>query len=225
VHAFYAQSEVRGDGSVAWGFHTPTPPWSLFWQNEGAGRGRRASRARVGRVSGFVRPEVRAALWRWREALAGATLVVIGLWMVWGPGLLLALPGYAAMAAGIALVWLGVQRARFRGRDDGAGAVQVDEGQVTYFGPLSGGSVALRELERLSLDREMFPAHWRLEQKGQVDLLIPVDALGSEALFDAFATLPGLRTERMLFELRKSRHGSVVIWERVPMRPAQSLLH
>lgn len=176
-------------------------------------------------MSGFLRPEARAALWRWRECLTGGALALFGLWLVLGPGLLLAVPGYALLIGGLALIWIGVQRARFRGRDDGVGAVQVDEGQVTYFGPLSGGTIALRELERLTLDRELLPAHWRLEQKGQEDLLIPVDALGSEALFDAFATLPGLRTERMLFELRKSRHGAVVIWERVPMRPPRALLH
>ncbi|KZZ00350.1 hypothetical protein A3747_05445, partial [Sulfitobacter sp. HI0076] len=125
-----------------------------------------------------------------------------------------------------ALIWLGVQRARFRGEGDGAGAVQVVEGQITYFGPLTGGTVALRELQRLSLDRQMFPAHWRLEPRDdKAPLLIPVNAAGSEALFDAFAALPGLRTERMLFELRKTRHDAVVIWERAPLRPAHVLLH
>jgi hypothetical protein len=29
----------------------------------------------------------------------------------------------------------------------------------------------------------------------------------------------------MLFELRKTRHDAVVIWERAPLRPAHVLLH
>ena len=174
----------------------------------------------------FFRAEVSDQLWRWRETIIGGALLVLGLWLVIGPGYLLAVPGYAALAAGVALIWLGVQRARFRDTDDGTGAVQVDEGQITYFGPLTGGTVALRELQRLSLDRQMFPAHWRLEPRDEsAPLLIPVNAAGSEALFDAFAALPGLRTERMLFELRKTRRDAVVIWERAPLRPAHALLH
>ncbi len=173
----------------------------------------------------FFRPEARAEIWRWRETLIGGGIVLAGLWLVAGPGLLLAIPGYALLLGGAGLIWMGVQRARFRGADGGVGAVQVDEGQVSYFGPLTGGAVALRELDRLSLERQMYPAHWRLDQSGQPPVLIPVNAAGSEALFDAFATLPGLRTERMLFELRATKHQSVVIWERITPPPDHRLLH
>ena len=173
----------------------------------------------------FFRPEARDAVWRWREAIAGVLLALFGLWLVTGPGFLLAVPGYAFVAGGLALIWMGVQRARFRGGDGGPGAVSVDEGQVTYFGPLTGGTVALRELESLTLEGAMFPAHWRLAQKGQPPLLIPVNAAGAELLFDAFATLPGLRTERMLATLRSDPRRSVLVWQRGPIRPAGTLLH
>ena len=173
----------------------------------------------------FLRPEAKAELWRWREVLGGAAVALFGLWLVMGPGLLLAVPGYALIAAGIAFVWLGVQRGRFRKSGLGAGAVQVDEGQIAYFGPLTGGVVALREMERLSLERGAYPAHWQLEQPGQNAVMIPVDAAGSDALFDAFAALPGLKTERMLAELADDKTLSVVIWERQSMRPARALLH
>lgn len=178
---------------------------------------------------GFFRPEVRALLWRWREVLGGVAVALIGLWLVMGPGFLLAVPGYILLVAGAVFVWLGIQRARFRGADGGAGAVQVDEGQVTYYGPLAGGTVALREMDRLSLDRSMYPAHWKLDQAGQVPLLIPVNAAGSEALFDAFATLPNLKTERMLQELHATRDQvlkqAVVIWQKPEVAPAGITLH
>lgn len=173
----------------------------------------------------FFRPEAQAELWRWRECILGGGLLLFGLWLVLGPGLLLAVPGYALILAGAAAVWLGIQRARFRGADGGAGAVQVDEGQITYFGPLTGGTVALREMDQLSLERAMFPAHWRLDQPGQAPLLIPVNAAGSEALFDAFASLPGLKTERMLTELHATRHQAVVIWRRGGGRLETAVLH
>ncbi|QUJ75605.1 hypothetical protein KDD17_11635 [Sulfitobacter albidus] len=173
----------------------------------------------------FFRPEAKAALWRWREVLVAGTLVLLGLWWLLGPGGLLMLPGAALLIAGIALGVVGVQRGRFRGTGDGAGAVQVDEGQVAYFGPLTGGVVALRDLERLSLDRRGSPAHWRLDAAGQSPVMIPVNAAGADALFDAFATLPALRTERMLTELRGGTAQAVVIWERTPLRPAHAVLH
>ncbi len=173
----------------------------------------------------FFRPEAKAVLWRWREVFVGVGLALFGLWWVIGPGLLLALPGWALVLGGIALSLVGAQRGRFRGAGDGLGAVQVDEGQIAYFGPLTGGVVALAALERLSLDRTASPAHWRLDAPEQAPVMIPVNAAGADALFDAFSKLPGLRIERMLSELRAERGNAVVIWERTPLRPAHALLH
>lgn len=173
----------------------------------------------------FFRPEAKAELVRWREALVGAGLVVLGLWWLLGPGRLLTFPAVAFLVAGAALIWIGVQRARFRGKGDGPGAVQVDEGQIAYFGPLTGGAIALREMSRLILDRSQFPAHWQLEQPGVPAVTIPVNAAGAEALFDAFATLPGLRTERMLAELQARTRYQVVIWQRESSISAQLPLH
>lgn len=173
----------------------------------------------------FFRPEAKAALWRWREVIVAGAMTLLGLWWIIGPGRLLALPGWAFVLGGIALGLVGFQRGRFRGPGDGPGAVQVDEGQIAYFGPLTGGVVSLAALERLSLDATANPAHWRLDAPDQAAVLIPVNAAGSDALFDAFSKLPGLRTERMLSELRNRRDHAVVIWERTPLRPAHTLLH
>ncbi|MEP5727828.1 MAG: hypothetical protein ABJL67_00500 [Sulfitobacter sp.] len=173
----------------------------------------------------FFRPEAIGAVTRWREALVGLAITLIGLWLVSGPGFLLAVPGYAALVGGAVLIWLGVQRGRFRNADGGTGSVQIDEAQVTYFGPLTGGTVALREMDSLTLEGAMFPPHWRLTQAGQPPLLIPINAAGADDLFDAFATLPGLKTERMLTTLNSSPHQAVVIWQRGPLRPDGALLH
>ncbi|MCV3270737.1 hypothetical protein [Roseobacter sinensis] len=176
-------------------------------------------------MTSFLRPELLAQLKRWREVLLGGAMLVLGLWWLIGPGRLLVLPGTALVLVGAALIWLGVQRARFRSAGQGPGAVSIDEGQITYFGPLTGGSVALREMRRLSLDKAQYPAHWRLNQPGQADVLIPVNAEGAEALFDAFATLPGLHTERMLHALQSSERQMIVIWQRDTDAPAAVRLH
>ena len=162
----------------------------------------------------FVRPAARAALWRWREVLIGVIVAVLGLWwLAQSTGLLRFIAPAVLVGAG-ALIMIGFQRGRFRGPGDRVGTVQVIEGQITYFGPLSGGAVAMREVTRLTLDGTQHPAHWRLDQKNLPSVHIPVNADGADALFDAFATLPGLRTERMLSQLQAQPHTAVVIWER-----------
>ncbi|MEP3917291.1 hypothetical protein [Ascidiaceihabitans sp.] len=177
----------------------------------------------------FIRPEAATALRRWREALVGvAVLALAALWLFGRPGLL-QLMGYPLLMIAAVLIWVGVQRARFRTGAGGAGAVQVDEGQITYFGPLTGGATAVADLQRLTLDRALTPAHWRLDASDTPALLIPVNAEGADALFDAFARLPGLQTERMLTELTKggtrSPNQAVVIWEKQPLRPPHARLH
>lgn len=173
----------------------------------------------------MIRPEAKAQLIRWREVWIGSGMVLLGLWWLLGPGRLLALPAIVLIVTGAALVWIGIQRARFRASGQGPGSVQVDEGQITYYGPLTGGMVALRELESLTLDPTQHPAHWRLQQPGQPPLLIPVNADGAEALFDAFSTLPGFRMEQALAVIRSGPKQPRVIWQRKPSISAQHTLH
>ncbi|MHA7851745.1 hypothetical protein [Roseovarius sp.] len=162
----------------------------------------------------FVRPEATAALWRWREVLAGGAVLAVGLWWAFGTVGLLHWLGYVIAAAGAVLVAAGVQRGRFRSGQDGPGVVTVVEGQIAYFGPLTGGMVALGELSQVSLDPTGRPQHWILSQPGQPDLAIPLTASGADALFDAFATLPGIRTEHMLAQMKRHGNAPVIIWQK-----------
>ncbi|EEE37918.1 hypothetical protein RKLH11_1757 [Rhodobacteraceae bacterium KLH11] len=173
----------------------------------------------------FIRPEAKLALWRWREALVAGFVLILGLSWISGPGGLLGWLGWVLVAVAAALAVIGVQRARFRTGGGGPGVVTIDEGQITYLGPLDGGIIATREIERLALDPTSTPAQWVLSQPGQPILHIPVNAEGAEALFDVFSNLPGLKTEQMLAELNGGAALPVVIWERNPMRPTHVRLH
>ncbi|PSL18914.1 hypothetical protein [Shimia abyssi] len=164
----------------------------------------------------FIRPEARAALMQWREVLIGGAVAVLGFWWASGFGLLQWL-GFALIAVGVVLILTGIQRGRFRSGRGGPGVVQVDEGEVTYYGPLNGGSVAMADLMRLELDGGSRPAVWVLTQAGVQPLQIPVNAEGADGLFDAFATLPGLKTEAMLAKLKARPNHSVVIWQKPGM--------
>lgn len=173
----------------------------------------------------MIRPEAKSWLLRHREALAGAALAVLGFWWLAGPGGLLRLPAVGLIAGGGALLWVGRQRSRFRAAGDGQGVVQVTEGQVAYLGPVTGGALSLHEVSVLTLDRRHPPGAWVLEQPGQDSLVIPVNALGAEALFDAFASLPGLRTAHMLAALQSSDLHRTVIWRRDTRTDAHLRLH
>ena len=162
----------------------------------------------------MIRPELIELAYRWREALAGVVLALLGLWFAAGNGILPFVGGGMA-AVGAALVWLSLQRHRFdRGVGEGPGVVSVDERRVTYMGPYDGGAIAVGELRRLDLDPTAFPHPVWVLVSPDTTLRVPVTALGADALLDLFAALPGLRTGRMLAELEGGGNAVVAIWER-----------
>ena len=175
-------------------------------------------------MSGFIRPQARAALWRWREVIIGAALVFVGAYLGFGQGGLAGYLGIAIALTGAAIVFLGRQRSRLRGWDGGVGSVDVDEGQVIYFGPLTGGAMALREVRELALLRTGVTAHWRLTG-ADAPLYIPVDAAGSDELFDAFTALPGLNVERLLAVRAEKMPHDTVIWRRSNLHSLHDRLH
>ncbi|SHJ02650.1 hypothetical protein [Wenxinia saemankumensis] len=172
-------------------------------------------------MADFLRPEARAALWRWREAIAAGGVIALGLWFALGFAGLLSWVGWAVILAGAALAVSAVQRLRFAG-GGGMGVVEVVEAQVTYYGPLGGGTAELGDLQRLDIDRDAKPAHWWLAGPGGATLAIPVDAEGQGALFDALATLPGLTPSQLIEARSGTAPGRHVVWQRT--RPALAQL-
>ena len=172
----------------------------------------------------FVRPGAARALHRWREVLIAAAVAALGLWLALGHGFLVWVGG-ALVVTGLGLAVVALQRLRFGAGRGGPGVVRVVEGQIAYFGPLTGGAVAQSELRLLRLDPTAKPAHWVLEQDGQPPLFIPLNAEGADALFDVFAALPGLSSTGLLARMRAPGDHPVVIWRRAGSRPDLRRLH
>ncbi len=166
----------------------------------------------------FVRPELAQAARRWRDALIGCGVAALGLWWALTTNGPLEWVGWIVAAIGGGLIAAGLQRGRFRLGHDGPGVVQVDEAQISYFGPWTGGVVALSEIVAVTLDRGTDPVTWRIRQPGQGDLEIPVTAEGAEALFDAFGALPSFGTRTMLAALHSVDRHPIVIWEKPALR-------
>ena len=172
-------------------------------------------------MADLIRPEVRAGFWRWREVIAACAVALFGIWWLrtfYSPVQWI---GWAFVALGLALAAAGFQRARFRQGSDGPGVVQIRERRMAYFGPLTGGVMDVADLTRLDLEPAALPApHWVLTGVGGQSLAIPVNAKGAEALFDIFAGLPGIQTEKMLNVLQRTPDARVTVWSK-----SQPLLH
>jgi hypothetical protein len=144
----------------------------------------------------MIRPEAAALLHRWREVIAGLALAVLGLWTALSPAVLIKGLGGVIGVAGLALAVVGLRRARFTARGTGPGIVQLVEGQISYFGPESGGFMALDDLAEIALGAD--GDAWLLRDIRGQRLSIPRAATGADGLFDAFARLDGLDMPSLL---------------------------
>ncbi|MBU3031790.1 hypothetical protein KNW02_16920 [Paracoccus sp. XHP0099] len=141
----------------------------------------------------MIRPELRARLSRWSEALVAAAVMLAGLWLALRGGWFFGAIGGLVLLVGTALLIGAWRRLPFLRGIDAPGMVEFDEGAIRYYGAAAlGGEIALRDLTEIRLLRLRGHGHWRLRNQRGEALLIPVDAAGAEALADAFTTLPGL---------------------------------
>lgn len=140
----------------------------------------------------FIRPELLATLHRWREVIAGAALAALGLWTATRGGYLLTPLGLAIVALGTGWALTAIRRLRFLQDGEAPGIVRVTEAQIAYYGPRIGGFVGLPDLAEIRLLTLRGRRIWKLRQTDGQLLHIPVESDGAEALFDAFASLPGI---------------------------------
>jgi len=162
----------------------------------------------------FLRPDARATLWRWRDVIGAGIVILLGFWWLEVANGLVRWLGYMAILLGATWAYAGFQRALFRQGAGGPGIVSVIERKLAYFGPLTGGTFDLADITSLSLDPTAKPAHWIVTGPNLQTLEIPVNAAGADALFDAFATLPGIRTQKLLDAQTRTPDARIVIWQR-----------
>jgi len=164
----------------------------------------------------FFRPEVRAFFWRWREVLLAGVVMALGLWWALGGVAITVWLGYIFIVIGIGWAIAGVQRARFAQDGDGPGVVQIRERRLAYFGPLDGGVMDTEDLTMLELDPASRPeASWILTGVGGQRIAIPINAKGTDDLFDVFAALPGIKTETVLDVLTRTPDARVIVWSKI----------
>ncbi|WP_112322350.1 hypothetical protein [Oceanibium sediminis] len=177
----------------------------------------------------FIRPEVRAALSRNRPRLLWSAAIAFAVWVLWRGlatgGWLLTLAGGAALGLIATFLLAERQRGRFRRATAEPGIVKVDEAQIAYFGPDTGGIVDLDALNRVELISSGDGiAHWRLHHEAGPPVAVPLAAEGAEQLVDVLMTLPGVNITAALAALDRRRMSIVPVWSRkappgLPRRP------
>lgn len=180
----------------------------------------------------MLTPERRAFLSRWQEVLVAGGIILAGLWIATRGGLILGPAGALVMALGAGLGWQALRRLRFTRAAGGAGIIEVDEAQIAFMGPETGGFVSVRELVEIRLIRVGGRHSWRLKQADGQALLIPLGAAGSAALHDAFATLPGIDMGALLAAIEAAGAEAVAepglappLWRRPVSQAGAPRLH
>lgn len=149
----------------------------------------------------MIRPELQQALIRHRELIAALAVAGLGLWTAWQGGYLLVPLGLIVAGLGIGWVILSARRLRFHQDGEAPGILRVTEAQIAYMGPRTGGFIGLPDLTEIRLLTLRGRRIWRLKQADGQLLHIPVEVDGAEALFDAFASLPGMDTAALVAAL------------------------
>jgi hypothetical protein len=162
----------------------------------------------------FLRPDAAAALHRWREVIAAVVLAGAGVWLAWRGGWFYGALGGLTAVAGAGMAWTALRRMRFAQGGVGPGVVEIVEGQIGFLGPGYGGYAALSDLTELRLVEAQGRRAWRLAQDGGPPLFIPVEAAGAEALFDVFASLPGLNPAGLIEALERPGAPDRLLWRR-----------
>ncbi|RYH07287.1 hypothetical protein [Tropicimonas sp. IMCC6043] len=163
----------------------------------------------------FLRPEVARALSRWSEVLAALATALAGVWLAGLGGLVMLVLGGLVIAVGLTLAVFAWRRMRFRMAIDAPGVVAVDEGRITYMGPIMGGAVDLAELVEIEvIDVAGSRRCWRLRQADGQMLLVPMAAAGAAALYDHFAALPGMEAKALMSALQGAAPHGRRIWSR-----------
>ena len=162
----------------------------------------------------MIRPEVAAFLARWQEVIFAAAIAGFGLWLAILGGYVLLPIGGAMVVLAASMAVLALRRVQFTRPTTAQGVVEVDEAQIGYYGPEDGGFISLQDMVELRLLRIAGRQMWRLKQSDGQALLIPLDAQGAAALFDAFAALPDMDTAALVAGLTGETAEIRPIWRR-----------
>lgn len=170
----------------------------------------------------FLRPEAVSAVRRWAMPV-GLVVIAAALAITWIPRLIggnwLALVplGIAAVAMLTAAALSQTALAGVWARFGGPGIVTIEEGRISYFGPLGGAVLALDGLETVAIvagDHVPGGRAWHLGDAFGQSAIIPAGARGAAKLLDSLGTLPGFHVAQAIAAMQRAQTGDHHIWRR-----------
>jgi len=167
----------------------------------------------------FIRPEVRALLWQWRDVLIGLAVFALGLWVFLRSFGVLAWLGAAAAIVGVLLVLTGAIRVRFRVPHGGPGVVEIIERRMTYFGPEGGRSFSFDEVKKIEIETtEGGPSFddlfWIFHLEGNPPVRIPASAAEGEEIIDALSAFSGVNSKNVVDACLTTSRERFLVWEK-----------
>lgn len=165
----------------------------------------------------FIRPEVKAFLLKWREAIIAGVILMGSLQAASMNIGFIRYMSIAGALVGAALFIEGVRRARLPYDAGGVGVVEVDERQITYLGPMGGGAISINELTRVkvrttALGPMASDFYWEFTDSEGQRLTIPGDAENASALFDALTVLKGADYEAVIRASGITDESEHLVW-------------
>jgi hypothetical protein len=171
----------------------------------------------------FFRPAVSRFLVKWSEPLIMAVVLFLGLWMYFrahsAANATLLVVASIVIVAALALLFVAIRRVRLHTEKRGFGVVEVEERNITYYGPDTGGQVSLDDLVSIEVVTARAAGfvdvtYWQLTDRWGSVLIIPAGAEGSDAMVDSFAALPGLKYDLIITAMAAADDAVFTIWKK-----------
>ncbi len=166
----------------------------------------------------LIRPEAQKQLHRWRECIAGAFIIAVGVWLGFRTSGIAWWFAVALIAFGLFGFYAGLQRARIRPRSGGRGLIELDEGALRYMTGEGGMVVSLPEVVRVEIETTgegpMTDDLFWLWVTPEGTARIPASAAGSEKMVDALAGFPGARYEQVIAASGSTEPRLFIVWQK-----------
>ena len=172
----------------------------------------------------FIRPEAAKTISTWAEPTIYAGLAILcgvkGIGLLangHGVGVVLAAIGLFAIFAFYGAVTRSVYAQKMR--EKGPGIVSIQEGRISYLGPLGGAILARDALVSVDIvtnstafgDADL---HWVLTDESHQKVAIPGAATDADKLLDALGALPGFDHDALTKAMKAHGNERFPVWRR-----------
>lgn len=166
----------------------------------------------------MFRPEAISRLARWKEPLLIGLVLLYAVSLFWKAVTLgswiSGITGLILIVVVGTLLYVSYLRARLRRDVTSPGIVEINEQNITYFGPTAGGEVELDSITRIqisTLPSTIGDRNWVIWHHGG-SLVIPVAAEGADQLLEVLTALPGFRYDATLKAIEATTQDIFTIW-------------